>query len=493
MYNKKDNKIELNLSTFSPKRRIFSNKLTAALASLEKSEWKAFRKYVRSPFFNEQEELVQLLEVYRPWLSKAKPIKVSQEDLWKRMKGKTPYDDVRFRRWNSDLLKLLQSYLAYESWSKDNGGQLNHQLKEMVRRDLPKNQKSILKSIELRDKRDPIRDGGFYYNQFRLEQEQGKIIAKHFVRTEPINVDRIIHQLDNFYLGEKLRYYCELLNYRNVVTFDYEPLFIDEIIDHITSRDYDSVPPIAVYRLIMLTLKDPENERHYLDLRAALEEHAPKFRHEEARVLFGFAQNYCIKKINSGKSEYLQEIFKLYKIVLDQKIIFQNGNLPPWDYKNIVTVALRIGEYEWIREFIFKYKKALPEDHRENAFQYNLAKYHFSQGEFNKVIQELLQVEYQEVFYLLDSKTLLLKTYYEMGELEALYSLLDSFKTLLSRKKMVSPFYRKIYLNLIKQVRKLTAIKKGEKRKLKRVKEDIEKNSQIADLSWLKEKIAALE
>ena len=485
--------LELDLRPYVQKRKPFSNKLTAGLASLSKAEWKSFRKYVRSPFFNEQLELVDLLEIYRPWLSKGKLINVTKEYLWKKMKTKTAYDDVRFRRWNSDLLKLLLGYLAYESWAEDKGGQQNHQLRSTVQRDLPKAQNSILKAIKVRDKRDELRDSQYYYNQFRLEVERGKIIAKNFVRTQRVNVGEIINQLDYFYLGQKMRYYCELLNYRNVVTFEYEPLFIDEILNHLEKVPYPEIPPILVYRLIMLTLKEPENEDHYHNLRAALEEHADKFRHEEARILYGFAQNYCIKKINSGKSEYLNEIFDFYKIVLQKEIILQNGQLPPWDYKNIVTVALRIEEFEWIKEFILEYKYYLPEDHRENAYNYNLAKFHFSQGDYDTVISILLEVEYQEIFYLLDSKTLLLKTYYEMGELEALHSLLDSFKTLLNRKKVVSPFYRKIYLNLTKQVRKLTGIKKGEKRKLKRVTDDIEKNSQIADLSWLKQKIKALE
>jgi hypothetical protein len=51
------------------------------------------------------------------------------------------------------------------------------------------------------------------------------------------------------------------------------------------------------------------------------------------------------------------------------------------------------------------------------------------------VLHLLGTVEYDDVFYQLDAKTTLMKTYFELDEFQPLQSLKESFRILLSRKK----------------------------------------------------------
>ena len=168
-----------------------------------------------------------------------------------------------------------------------------------------------------------------------------------------------------------------------------------------------------------------------------LEEHSLKFSKQEALTIYYSAINYSIRKINSGNQKFLDELFDLYHDLIVKEIIFINDEISPLDFKNIVVLAFRLGKYSWAESFILKKKKKITEAFRENAVTFNLAQVYFYQREYDKVIEQLQNVEYEDVTYNLDSKSILIATYYEMDELEPLYSLFESFRVYLNRHKSI--------------------------------------------------------
>ena len=158
-----------------------------------------------------------------------------------------------------------------------------------------------------------------------------------------------------------------------------------------------------------------------------------------------------------------------------------------------MVTALRQGQYAWALDFIKKYKEKIEEVHRENAYTYNLAKYYFYVKEYSKVMKLLNAVEYEDVFYNLDSKAMLLKTYYECNDVRSLFSLMDSFKTYLQRNKLISPTHKEVYSNLVKFTRKLADIQPRHKEEIAKLRNEISHSEAIADVSWLQDKLEELE
>ena len=109
------------------------------------------------------------------------------------------------------------------------------------------------------------------------------------------------------------------------------------------------------------------------------------------------------------------------------------------------------------------------------------------------MIELLQQVNYSDVFYSLDSRSILLKTYYEMDAVEPMYSLIDSFRTFLRRNKILSEAQRKGYMNLIKYTLQASRVRPRDKARISKLEKDIDKASPIADVGWLKEKVAELK
>ncbi|MEL6987340.1 MAG: hypothetical protein AAGK97_05870, partial [Bacteroidota bacterium] len=177
----------------------------------------------------------------------------------------------------------------------------------------------------------------------------------------------------------------------------------------------------------------------------------------------------------------------------NRNILHINGEIDPFLFKNIVVAGLRIGEYDWVEDFIHQYKSTVYEEYRENATSYNLATLHFYKKEYEKVIQLLQTIEYEDVNYNLGAKSMLLATYYETDEYEALDSLFGSFRTYLTRNKKIPESRRRNYGNLIKFTKKLTRTPVNDKSKLQKLKEEITDTKGIVSKRWLLEKVQELE
>ncbi len=120
-----------------------------------------------------------------------------------------------------------------------------------------------------------------------------------------------------------------------------------------------------------------------------------------------------------------------------------------------------------------------------------MARVNFFQKKYDAVLTLLQAVEYNDIFYMLDAKVTLIKTFYEIKEYESLDALLDSFSILLRRKKSISQQYKTIYLRFIRFVKQL--LKANSKIKHKQLLAQLEEAKNVADKGWLLEKAKELK
>jgi len=84
-------------------------------------------------------------------------------------------------------------------------------------------------------------------------------------------------------------------------------------------------------------------------------------------------------------------------------------------------------------------------------------------------------------------------SYYELDEIEALHSLLDTFRVYLNRNKELPSTRRKHYLNTISIVRKLSKIASGNIRQIDKLTKELESTQGVVSKNWIFEKLAALK
>ena len=84
-------------------------------------------------------------------------------------------------------------------------------------------------------------------------------------------------------------------------------------------------------------------------------------------------------------------------------------------------------------------------------------------------------------------------SYYELDEIEALGSLLDTFRVYLNRNKELPGTRRKHYLNTISIVRKLAKIIPGAKKEIEKLEQEVESTQGVVSKNWILEKLNALK
>lgn len=474
-----------------------NSKLYSILQNFDKYEQNRCRKYLQSPYFNANQTLVDLYDLLIEDVNgKRKKKSFEKEDIWKELDLGDRYDDVRFRKFCSDLLKLIESFIAQEEFGSDKLQETIFLLKAIGEKNMLKLQNSTLKTARNQSEQSPYRNTEFYLNQYLIERNFYQLLDFETKRGDKSNVEDISSNLDLFYFSEKLRMACEILSRKKLKLHDYEFSFSKEIIELVESESnmLKKSPAIALYYQILLVLTDPDNEDNYYKLKDLLNKYAgffpPKIAIEE---LYNSAQNYCVNKINLGKQEFLSELFDLFKSLIRSNLIIVDGQITPWYFRNIIVVSLRLGYYDWTEDFINSYSQYLPDSLRENAISFNLAQIYFYQKKYEKVIEQLQNVEYDDITYNLNSKTILMATYYELDDIDPLFSLMESFRTYLNRQKSLPPSKVKDYLSLIKFTKRLVRVIPKDEKAIIKLKEDIVKEKGVVNANWLLEKIAELE
>ena len=470
-----------------------NSKLYSILSKFNKYEQNRFRKYLQSPYFNSNQTIIDLFGILAKDINENYAGKLEKEWIWKKLKLNLSYDDVRFRKFMSDLLKLAEGFLAQQLFDDSHVHKATFVLKAVGTKKLEKLYNSSMRTAEKGLENQSYRSIDYFYQRYHIEKEYYNLIDFETKRDDKSNLEDIITNLDYFYFSEKLRLCCSALARQRFISHSYEIQFIDEIVNYLDQNIKETIPAIAIYYQIYLTYKEPDTDEHYFKLKQLLNEYALLFPHREAKDdQYSHAINYCVRKFNSGNPSFLEELFQLYEDLIQKEILVSDDQLSPWFFKNVVFVGLRIGKYDWTENFILKYSPYLPESFRDNAVTFNLARLYWYQKDYDKVIEQLREVEYEDVTYNLSSKSMLLATYYERDEIEPLYSLLDSFRVYLNRRKDIPLQRRENYKNLIKFTKKLTRLNHRDKKAQEKLREEIEASKGVIEKKWLLDKIVEL-
>jgi hypothetical protein len=471
----------------------FSNKVFNTLQQIPAAARQRLLRYLHSPYFNQSKTLTHLCEWLLGQIERGQ-FHFTKEDAWKKIVPKAAYDDVNFRKYCSDLLALIEGFMAQEMLAQQRGV-----LETETLRYVQQNKIAVLYSSAVRSARSGIEETGvksadFYRKAYQVERQYYALMdydVQLHVRT---NIEEASHLLDIYYWSEKLKLYCTVLSRQKTSTFQYHIDFIEEVLGHLESVNVEATPQLAIYFYIYNILKYPEKTEYYFFLKDMISRHAEGMNQQEALEIFNSALVYCSDHINRGDRRFMEEYFDVFNRALELGLFTQDGQMTPWRYNNIVGVVLRLGKTEWGEAFVEKYQAFLPADTRHNTYTFNLARIHRYQGRFEKVLQLLSNVEYEDIGYNLISKAMLVITYYELGEFEALSSFLDAFKNFLSRQKDMPDARRNGYLNLIKYVRRLLRLPPGDKVAVAQIREQLEQEKAVTvNFEWLFEKIQLLE
>jgi hypothetical protein len=327
------------------------------------------------------------------------------------------------------------------------------------------------------------RNKDFHFQRFQWLSEQFDEAMKKR-RAGDLQLESMTEEFTKYYLAEALRQASALLSYQNLSTQQFDLSFSEDVIRLVESKNYQSIPAIAVYYHSFFSLKNPDEVQHFFELKNVLIHNWRAFPKDEISDIYRIAINYCIKKQNKGETAFVREGFELYKMGIENEILLENGELSVFTYNNVHLLADKLGEYDWIISFLERYKSLLPIEQREHHYQFNLAQFYFRRRQYNKAMPLLQTLDFQDVLHNLDARKMLLVMYFDLQEFKALDAHLDSFAVYLQRQKLVG-YHKESFSNLLKYSKRLLLLNTLSKKEKEQIRKEIEQCDVIAEKNWL--------
>ena len=153
-----------------------NNKLFNILSYLERPEIVRCRKYINSPYFNNSESLSQLFEIFYH-LVESHAESIPKEKIWKKIFGKDTYDDVRFRKLCSDLLKIIEGFLAQQIYEENPIRQATHLIEAVARKRMSKLYNTAMKAARLLSERQIYLPATHYFYEYQIEKNYYDILS----------------------------------------------------------------------------------------------------------------------------------------------------------------------------------------------------------------------------------------------------------------------------------------------------------------------------
>ncbi len=458
------------------------SQLTQLIFSFSPTEIREIRKFLESPFFNQRSDVVQLFD----YLAQKQP--AEKESAKRHLFGPaTAVADQELRLRMTYLYRLLEQYLGVKECLADEHSMRIKAAANYRKRGLSTHFDRAKSQIEKKLAARPVRDAEYFTHRQHLEWES----YQHNYALKPTETGQLLASdaaADLAYFSQKMRHICLLAAHRAIYEGKSAQFWAEDVLRMAAeSPALRDEPCVAVYLHGYRMLTDAA-EGHFQDFKKILLEKNGQFSGDETHALYLLAVNYCIKKINAGRADFNREALDLYKKGLETGFLFENGLLSRFAFSNIVAAGLHAGELDWVRFFINEHKNRLEKSHRDSSFSFNLARLEYASRNYSEVMSLLQKSNYRDPLHNLAAKTLLLKTFFELGELDSLASHLDAMRNYIHRKRALG-YHRNNYLNLIKWVDKLLKINKLDKMELKKLRDGIEAEEVLVEKKWLLEMV----
>lgn len=462
------------------------SKLIRLYLSLDKAELRRFKKWVHSPVHNRHEEVQQLFE----YLWSKRPLKEQHLDrhhLFEQLYPGQVFHMPRLRHLASFATEVLEAFLTDEALHNDHKNSAIALYESLLDRNLTKEVEQQERHMRQLLELEPLRNEAYFQSAYTIETA---IFERQTKQQQPVdtNLQNILEQSTTLYLLRLLRYACVSLTHQNLYKSTYQLPLLAPALVLSEEAPYSQLPSIQVYAAGYQALIHPDEEEHYHRLRTHLWPSAKVLSHEEFKEVYSIAINYCIKRLNTGGEAYIREAFELYWAGLEQGMLLQEGHLSHIAFKNMVSIGLHLERFETVRDLLDRGSTLLHPRYRAAYLSYNEAQYCFATEDYDRAVDYLHEVDYDDLFMEIGARLLLSKIYAAQSHDKLLEAHLHSFTQFIRRKANLSAGHKERFLATIRFTQKLLNAYTTEQKKA--LRETIEATAALPEKRWLLQQLA---
>ena len=463
-------------------------KLFILYASLSKVEQNQLLKFLRSPFFNQREDVIQLAELLKDNVFNEFN-DLDSQTIFQCIYPEKPFNIHQYRHLLSFLLKLIESYLIQKELKDDSFKSQFYLLQAFKNRNLSKFTQDQIDSIGNNLSANSHLDTTHYF-RFQYQEERFNALRSRKKEEASSSLRSLSDEFDLYFIINKLKQACTNLNHQKVLQSEFDMELTDLVFRWIQERELEKEPMVAAYSAIygMLGGKEEESEARFEQILSILKLRSTELPKDELRSIFLLTLNYCIHQINTGDRKYLPKTLEMYQVGLKTKALYEGELLSPWTFNNIAAISLKLDQLEWTSTFIETCQKDLPANFRERIVSYNLAELELKKGQPEKAIRILHKVQFTDPFSQLISRISMIKAYYAMEEMTMMGYALDNLKQLIHRKS-IHTYHKTLTKNFIKYLKMILNLRPYDHQRKEKLIEKISSTEVVAQKEWLLEQL----
>lgn len=410
------------------------SKLIVNLSKLSSAEWRRFGDFVSSPFFNKHEET----QLFFNYLDEHQGHwdQLNKAAVFAHIFPNEPYREQRVNNLMFNLMDLFTQYLGQVIYA-DKAERLLHIAEGMHSHNLWKLFKRYVDKQLRQTEQQSIQNLDYYSYITTLYRYKEWIAVDYDRRLETEAMQQTMINLEICFVIEKLKQGCEILNRMMVYDQQFNLGMIDPLLSYLKERwDYfGSIILVNLYHQMFMTLSNPHDTSQFHKLVHLIEENRGKCDLTDLKKMYTYSINIGIDLLNKLGDEFAETLFKVYLLLIEDGLHIRQGEISHMDYKNIVAVACKTGDYQWAEQFMYEHKEKLHVNVRKDTFEFNLACLYFNRQNYKEALLLLNSIKFNNTFYQINTKILQIKIFFELKEFDVLLSFLENFRPYLIRNR----------------------------------------------------------
>lgn len=341
-------------------------KLVILLKKFEPEAIKSLGKFLKSPYFNTNPTIIKLwnhLEKYAPQFESNQ---LSQEKTYKKLFPKETFKEKKLRQLRSRLLKLVEEFLAIESF-RQNEFEVNSTIANAYRaKGMKDDFEKRYESLKTNFSSEAFLPSAVLHKKLTIHHQL--FFSELYVKGDkyPQNLAVSTRLLEKYYTQQKLLYTIEWLSSK----LRYKHEVPQSIVSYAKSLQANPAIEFAdtiqsiFENCVKLLLLEEKSAEFFMALKKQFTRNYTKINASRKTLLLRLLINFCVNEENKGKKT-TEKTFQLYQLGLSDGAIFYKGLMTNVTLVNIVSLALKLKQFQWAKAFIDEEKYRLYEPQKE--------------------------------------------------------------------------------------------------------------------------------
>jgi len=472
-----------------------NNRLVKLLKSLNEEEIVGFGEFITCSYFNKDKDCVRLWEILKAtYLGRTKG-ETTKEELFFRLYPEKKKVNSTIGVKLTTLTRLAERFLTIRQLEAKSVLGQHLLLKSFLEKDVKTHFQSSFTRGRAVNPPGDLGDAEAYYYRYLFEKDYFAFSIAEGKQLHRFNLQDMADAFEIYTISTKMYLWLEILNFQGAFQYEYDFSIFNYMETYLRKSKFIEVPIIKVFYTALCVKREPENTQHFKQLKKYLSEMNDILNNNIKTQLYRIINNHCILKIIQGESEYLNEAFENYKIMLKYNVLTDSKYITIRTFKNCVSMACKLKEFDWTDNFIKKYIKQIDPVFRDSVYHFNQGALYFYQENYEKAVYHLIRMEDVEITYNTNARFLLIKSYYELDKTyyERTEQISRSFMEYMRQNKVHSTRQKQGYINFTKILIGIYRIKhRFGNRSIDVVRKRLDKYEVISDKKWLLEKIGEL-